>query len=196
MYNNQEKEFILDQVDRFCSYNIAIKQEKVLSEEIMNTFGGYRYVFEPNIFAVTSMNKSGTDENENGKEGIVKVTSNVNYAQAQYLANAIEKEKIDRAENVIKLKNEEIRIKNALSKNKRGNKNLNLSPTRPLSPNLSGASTPKHGATQGSRATRLADQMKLMAMESGTKKDVKGCGIGTQNLRLINFIHVFRVNRN
>ena len=62
MYNQQEREFIIEQVDRIVSSNLTINQEKVSinfndpnNQTFSSNFGGYEYVIEPNIFALSKL---------------------------------------------------------------------------------------------------------------------------------------------
>lgn len=163
MYNEIEKQFISEQVDRFSSYGISIKQEKVIHESKedyisgKNSFGGYRYVIEPNIYSLTKFE-------EELQTGVVKINSNINYAQVQYLSNAIEKENIERFENLLKLRNGNKQMEFHKNKNL-SNFSPNTSHVSRTQSHVSGSSTPNRP-----RAARLADQMKLLAMASKTQK--------------------------
>lgn len=142
MFNNFEKQFIKDQAERFVDNKIFIKQEKVEGDDMSNSFGGYRYVLEPNLFTVTNFDE------DSSSQGLLKITSNISYAQTQYLANLIEREHVERTETALKARNEPLKDK-------------------PKSFDKKLMSTPK---TPFNKSTRLTDQMKLLAMQSVTKK--------------------------
>lgn len=182
MYNNNEKQFISDQVDRIVSSNLMINQEKVAinfaNPEKDFTFGGYEYVIEPNIYALARMSfkriekigdleSKNLDKDENkSKKNVndivqtdplagpaLKVTCNITYAQTQYLANFMQREIAERFERSQQVRKAESNLKRSFSK-----KNTIVSTperAKKVSPSVSGVSTPNSYSV-----TRLEDLQK------------------------------------
>jgi len=136
------------------------------SEESTGTFGGYRYIMEPGLNTVSSFptEEDEIEEKLIDNSGSLKISSNIGYAQAQYLSNIVEREYVERLEKALK------------SKTKISTNPVNLNKSKLSSPkSKTGLPEPILPAklTTPARANRLVDQMKMLATKSTPKNDEK-----------------------
>ena len=156
--------------------NPSVRQEKLVnSEESTGTFGGYRYIMEPGLNTVSSFptEEDEVEEKLVDNSGSLKISSNIGYAQAQYLSNIVEREYVERLEKALKSKtklstnpvdyNKSKNLKSPLRKNnhKIGN---TLHPETPETTSAKLATTPV-------RANRLVHQMQMLGTKSTPNKN-------------------------
>lgn len=155
---------------------IHLRQEKLVnSEESTGTFGGYRYIMEPGLNTVSSFptEEDEVEEKLVDNSGSLKISSNIGYAQAQYLSNIVEREYVERLEKALKSKakistnpvdyNKSKNLESPLRKNnhKIGN---TLHPETPETTCAKLATTPV-------RANRLVHQMQMLGTKSTPNKN-------------------------